>query len=735
MPIPPRPPFHIRDRARSLALVVLLGAACGEDPAGTGGAEGATEGATTQSQDATTVDVPTGGSGGDGTTTGGAPCDTLADCPQEVCSEATACTAGRCVFTPVPDGTPLAQQSPGDCAEEVCDGSGGTRLVAADDPPDDGVLCTLDVCDGMTPSHLPGMAPCYTGAPGTEGVGQCASGTQVCDDRGVPMGPCSGEVVPGAEDCDSELIDEDCDGDVNEAGAACVCAPGSLTPCYTGPEGTQGVGACAAGEQACGADGLGFGACVGEVQPGGEDCDGGELDEDCDGEVNEEGPSCVCGDGFVSAGEACDDGNLVDDDGCSSTCSQPESVLQVVSGGMNTCVLLTGGKVKCWGYGAANGIGTTDNRGDQPGEMGDALPYAGLGGEAIALAGGELFNCAILAGGKVKCWGKGQYGVLGNESVQDLGVEPDELGELLPFVDLGDGETAVKIRSGRFHTCVVLADGGVKCWGRNFHGCLGLESEAIAVGDGFGEMGDALPRLELGTGRTALEVDPGDRHTCAVLDDHSVRCWGESGSGQCGHAVVDAGKVPGSMGDKLPPVELGTGRTAIDISAGTTHTCALLDNSTIKCWGKAIYLGLESEAAHGGIHGDMGDALPAVKLGAGAKALSVSTSTSANCALLVGGAVKCWGDEACGVETVGYLGDAPGEMGDNLPALDLGTNATAVAVVRGGSSGQEVACALLADGQLKCWGANFFGQLGLGDTVERGDHVPLGGDDLPPVDF
>lgn len=731
MPTRPRPSFHFNDRARSLALVAVLGAACGDDAAGGGGSDSATTG----SPDATTGDVPTGGSGGDDATTGAASCETLVDCPPDVCRQATACAAGSCVYEPSPDGAPLAQQSPGDCAEEVCDGSGGTRLVAADDPPDDGILCTLDVCNGMTPNHLPGMAPCYSGAPGTEGVGQCASGTQVCDDQGMPTGPCTGEVVPGDEDCDGALLDEDCDGAVNEDGAACMCAPGSVAPCYTGPEGTQGVGACAAGEQACGADGLGFGACVGDVLPGDEDCDADELDEDCDGQINEDGPGCVCGDGFISTGEACDDGNLIDDDGCSSTCSQPKSVLQIVSGGMNTCVLLTGGKVKCWGYGAANGIGATDNRGDQPGEMGDALPYVGLGVDAIAIAGGELFNCAIVAGGKVKCWGEGQYGVLGNESVQDLGVEPDELDELLPFVDLGAGETAVKIRSGRFHTCVILDDGGVKCWGRNFHGCLGLESSAIAVGDGPGEMGDDLPRLDLGAGRTALEVDPGDQHTCAILDDHSVRCWGEGASGQCGHAVVDAGKVPGTMGDKLPPVALGTGRTAIDISAATTHTCALLDDSTVKCWGKGIYLGLESEDNHGGVKGGMGDNLPPVKLGAGAKVSRMGASTSGTCALLVGGAVKCWGDEACGVEAVNYLGDAPGEMGDALPALDLGTDGTALDVIRGGSSLQEVACALLVDGRLKCWGGNAFGQLGLGDTVERGDHVPLGGDSLPPIDL
>jgi hypothetical protein len=70
--------------------------------------------------------------------------------------------------------------------------------------------------------------------------------------------------------------------------------------CYTGAQGTKGVGACAPGVFACDAEGNPIGECVGEVVPRAEQCGGDPAeDEDCDGAVNEEGADCACGDGFI----------------------------------------------------------------------------------------------------------------------------------------------------------------------------------------------------------------------------------------------------------------------------------------------------------------------------------------------------------------------------------------------------------------------------------------------------
>ncbi|WP_156338691.1 hypothetical protein [Chondromyces crocatus] len=111
---------------------------------------------------------------------------------------------------------------------------------------------------------------CYGGPPGTQEVGICQGGTQVCQDDGR-FGPCAGEVLPAQETC--APADEDCDGQVNEQGA-----------CYGGPEGTEGVGACRAGVLYC--DVAPDGVCLGEVRPHVEEC-ATAVDDDCDGVAND----------------------------------------------------------------------------------------------------------------------------------------------------------------------------------------------------------------------------------------------------------------------------------------------------------------------------------------------------------------------------------------------------------------------------------------------------------------
>jgi len=85
----------------------------------------------------------------------------------------------------------------------------------------------------------------------------------------------------------------------------------------------------------------------------------------------------------------------------------------------------------------------------------------------------------------------------------------------------------------------------------------------------------------------AIAVTTGEVHACALLDDHNVKCWGDNSAGQLG--LEDArgliGRSPSEMGDALPVVNLGTGRTALAIAASRYATCAVLDNGFVKCWG------------------------------------------------------------------------------------------------------------------------------------------------------
>lgn len=124
---------------------------------------------------------------------------------------------------------------------------------------------------------------CYSGPFGTEDVGMCHGGKRTCAADGNGFGPCVGEVVPADETCMTPG-DDDCDGKVNEEGAGCVCIPGSVTTCYSGPALTEGIGTCIAGILTCLPDGTGYGPCTGEVTPQTEDC-GTPADEDCDGQT------------------------------------------------------------------------------------------------------------------------------------------------------------------------------------------------------------------------------------------------------------------------------------------------------------------------------------------------------------------------------------------------------------------------------------------------------------------
>ena len=174
------------------------------------------------------------------------------------------------------------------------------------------------------------------------------------------------------------------------------------------------------------------------------------------------------------------------------------------------------------------------------------------------------------------------------------------------------------ILSSSSHTCAVLDDDSVKCWGYGYSGQLGL-GDTNTRGDNWYEMGDNLPAVNLGTGRMARAISVGDSHTCAVLDDDSVKCWGSNYSGQLGLGDTNTrGDNWNEMGDNLPAVNLGTGRKAKAISAGGSYTCAALDDGSVKCWGyNDGRLGIGYLNNRGDDPYEMGDKLPLVALGTG----------------------------------------------------------------------------------------------------------------------
>jgi uncharacterized repeat protein (TIGR01451 family) len=416
--------------------------------------------------------------------------------------------------------------------------------------------------------------------------------------------------------------------------------------------------------------------------------------------------------------------------------SAPAAFRQLSAGGSHTCAILAGGSVKCWGLNDKGqlGLGDTANRGVVAGQMAGNLPSVdlGTGRTAVAISAGTNHSCALLDNATVKCWGFNQTGELGIGDGGTRGDAAGEMGDNLPAVDLGTGRTAVAISAGQQYTCAVLDNATVKCWGSNFSGKLG-QGDSANRGDAAGEMGDNLPAVDLGTGRTATAVAAGGFHTCVLLDNATMKCWGAGGAGALGQGSnATLGDGPNELGDDLPAIQLGTGRTATAITTGTDHTCALLDNGSVKCWGQSNLgqLGIGINTSVGGGPGQMGDSLPAVSLGTGRTAVAIRTKFNHTCAVLDNGSLKCWGWNVGGQLGIGDVddrGEAPGEMGDALPAVDVGTNRTVVAV----TTGITHTCARLDNGSLRCWGISNTGQLGLGDTQTRGDGPNEMGDNLP----
>jgi hypothetical protein len=299
------------------------------------------------------------------------------------------------------------------------------------------------------------------------------------------------------------------------------------------------------------------------------------------------------------------------------------------------------------------------------------LPGGAVGEQAASkvhrVASGSLDvgardTCAVLDTGRERCWGDGSQGQLGYGNVDTIGDDetPDSAGP----VDLGTGRTVSAISSGYNHTCAILDNGKVRCWGNNNNGELGY-GNTDNVGDD--ETPASVGPVNLGPGRTAVEITGGADHNCAILDNGKVRCWGTNSSGQLGYpntGEIGDNETPGSVG----PVNLGAGRTAVAISAGDDHTCAVLDNGAVRCWGSNSdgQLGYPSTGNVG--DDETPDSLGPVDIGSGRTAVAIAAGALHACALLDHGAVRCWGhgnDGQLGYGSTDNIGDdeTPGSVG------------------------------------------------------------------------
>eukprot|EP00944_MAST-04C_sp_MAST-4C-sp1_P005340 g5340.t1 len=416
----------------------------------------------------------------------------------------------------------------------------------------------------------------------------------------------------------------------------------------------------------------------------------------------------------IACNERCDTLVALENKGDLWKSAKLNRVVRLRSGHYHMCALVDNGKVKCWGKNDGQlGYGDTNTRGDNPNEMGTNLEYVDVGGPVVQLRVGKEHTCALLLFLLVKCWGVNAYGELGYGDTNTRGDNPNEMGTNLAYVNVGG--TVIQLSLGSKCTCALLDNGKVKCWGLNNVGQLGY-GDTNNRGDNTNEMGTNLAYVDVG--ETVVRLNLGYYHTCALLDNGKVKCWGANAHGQLGYGDTNnRGDNTNEMGTNLAYVDVG--ETVVQLSLGYYHTCALVDNGKVKCWGKNEYgqLGYGDTNNRGDNANEMGTNLAYVDVGG--TVVQLRTGYYHTCALLDNGKAKCWGLNNVG--QLGYgdtnnRGDNTNEMGTNLAYVDVGETVVRL------NLGYYHTCALLDNGKVKCWGYNDYGQLGECKVCDRGKY-------------
>jgi cysteine-rich repeat protein len=332
---------------------------------------------------------------------------------------------------------------------------------------------------------------------------------------------------------------------------------------------------------------------------------------------------------------------------------------QVAGGAFHTCILLTDHTVQCGG----------DNF---LGELGDGTrtahltpaPVPGLSNvQQIAVGSGH--SCALLFDKTVKCWGDDVNGEIGDGATGVFRFTP------VAVVGLAN---VTAISSSHQHTCAVLTDGTVKCWGANTTGQLG-----------DGTLTDrSVPTIVPGLSG-AIGVAAGLNHSCALLGDRTVKCWGQNTHGEVGD---------GTTALRLTPTTVGGLSGVFGIAAGFGVSCGILSGGKVKCWGLGGLVGDGTNVAR---------LTPTSVVGlTGVIDLSAKSKV---CAMQLNGTVTCWG----------FAQTSIGEVTDHFTPTPL----PCLGGVSQTGQGDEHFCAVHTDGAVSCWGRNEVGQLADGTMTNR----------------
>jgi alpha-tubulin suppressor-like RCC1 family protein len=378
------------------------------------------------------------------------------------------------------------------------------------------------------------------------------------------------------------------------------------------------------------------------------------------------------------------DGVLAPEEVAHDICVAAIHFSQIDAFAYHTCAVRTDGGASCWGDNSNGDLGNgTYSQTSLP------ISVAGLPGSVAQIATGLYHTCAVLTDGSARCWGNGSQGQIGaGNNTQSV----------LPVQVSGLTSGVAQIGAGYYHTCAVLTDGSVRCWGYGPNGQLG-DGNTVQT---------ATPIVVPNLGAVA-SISVGFVHTCAVLTDGSARCWGEGGNGQLGNGQY--------AGSSVPVTVTGLAASVRSIDAGWYHTCAALTDGSAACWG---YNG-SGQLGNGSFNNN--SLVPVAVSGLPGHVSSIAAGNSDSCAVLVDGSAWCWGYN-------GY-----GQLGNNTysqvatPVAVSGLSSGAASI----TTGAYHSCALLGNGDARCWGYGYNGQLGNGVYGQSSVPVSVIGVDLNSI--
>jgi alpha-tubulin suppressor-like RCC1 family protein len=343
----------------------------------------------------------------------------------------------------------------------------------------------------------------------------------------------------------------------------------------------------------------------------------------------------------------------------------PQIMSQVVDVGIarsTTCSILADGKVYCWGSAASGRLGTGVSA---SGENSRKMQVPGIPANPVGLSAGDQRVCAWYAAA-VYCWGVSYYHY--------------GLYMLTPAISLlsGSDPQPVQVDVSFQYACIRFVDGTVKCEGPNSQGLLGAgNTNSLVIG----------PQAVAGLTDPAVDIALGDTHTCAALDTGAVYCWGKNDYGQRAEGTADATIATSAQASLIT-----TG--AVSVTAGSYHSCALMSDQTVKCWGRNTgdYLGI--------INGGAPVTTPTTVVLPGPVA-KVKARDSSTCALLTNGDLYCWGE------------NAKSQLGGSTAVITSPSKVQSFpGIVRDFDVGHEHSCAILQQNdELWCWGFNAYQEI------------------------